>query len=137
MKHGATVRGATFALVLFAAGCGGGGDGGGLSVPTGPITVTVFGQSVASATTPANRLQIAHGTSVSVHLADSTYVGMYTASFVTAPPSSPCITVTPLTSDYVFTISVSSGAACVYPQTADITFADTYGNTAILYVEGT
>ena len=139
MRYGATARGATFALMIFAAGCGVGGGGGsnGLSAPTGPITVTVFGQGKASATTPSNRLQIAHGTSASVHLADDTYVGMYMASMVTDPASSPCITIAPLTSDYVFTISVSAGAACVYPQTADITFSDNYGNTTILYVEGT
>jgi hypothetical protein len=137
MRYGAIARGATFALMLFAAGCGGGGDGGGLIAPTGPITVTVFGQGTASATTPGNRLQIAHGTSVSVHLFDGTYVGLYLASIVSAPPSSPCIAITPLTSDYVFTISVSASAGCVYPQTADITFADNYGNTTILYVQGT
>jgi hypothetical protein len=138
MKYGATARGATFALMLFAAGCGiGGGGGNGLSAPMGPITVTVFGQGKASTTTPDSRLPIAHGTSISVHLADDTYVGMYKASIVTNPPSSPCITISPLTSDYVFTISVSAATACVYPQTADITFGDNYGNTTILYVAGT
>jgi hypothetical protein len=37
----------------------------------------------------------------------------------------------------VFTISVSAAASCAYPQTADITFANNYGNTTTLYVEGT
>ncbi len=118
-------------------GGGGGGAASGLITPTGPITVTVFGQGTGSATTPDNRLQVAHGTSVRVHLADTTYVGLYTASIVTAPPASPCITISPPVSDYVFTISVSNDSGCIYPQTADITFADNYGNTGTLYVQGT
>jgi hypothetical protein len=139
MRCGSAARHASFALLLLAAGCGIGGGGGAAPsfIPAGPITVTVFGQRNATATTPGNPLQIPHGTAVSVHLAEDIYVGMYTASVVTNPPSSPCITINPLTSDYVFTISVSAGAGCAYPQTADITFAENYGHTTTLYVEGT
>jgi hypothetical protein len=76
--------------MFFAAGCGvGGGGSNGLPAPTGPITLTVFGQGKASATTPGNRLQIAHGTSGSVHLAVNTYVGMYMASVVIVPAVEP------------------------------------------------
>jgi len=139
MNHATTARAGAFSLLLlFAAGCGGGGGNDNPTFePAGPITITVFGQGKAITTAPDNRLMIPHGTSVRIHVSEDIYTGTYTTSLVTVPPSSPCITIDPITSDYVFTISASAAATCVYPQTADILFTENFGHTTTLYVEGT
>jgi hypothetical protein len=139
MSSTTAARRVAFALLLlFATGCGGGGGNDNPSFePAGPITITVFGQGKAIMTSPDNRLQIPHGTSARIHVSEDIYTGTYTTTTVTNPPSSPCITIDPITSDYVFTISASAAATCVYPQTADILFTENFGHTTTLYVEGT
>ncbi len=127
-------------LVLCAAsGCGGGGNEwvNPNFQPSGPITVTVFGQHDATNTSPADPLQIPHGTSVAVHVSEDIYIGKYTVALTPGTPSSTCIAITPPISDYVFTISVSGAASCTYPQTASILFTDSFSDTTTVYVEGT
>ena len=121
-------------LLLAASGCGGAGGTPSFEI-TEPISIAPFGQG-ASATTPTSRMSITHGTSVSFHVTEGIYTGNYTTAVVTNPAGSSCITISPSTGNYVFTVSVSAAASCTYPQTADITFTDVVGRSATLYVQG-
>ena len=127
------------AALLSAAACGGGGNDyeNPNFQPTGPITITVFGQHIATNTSPTNPLQIPHGTSVMIHVSEDIYLGTYSTAVTPSPPTSTCITIAPPVSQYVFTISASGAATCSYPQTASIVFTDSFADTTTLYVEGT
>jgi hypothetical protein len=130
-----TVRPWACALLLLAASaCGGAGGTPSFAIDE-PISIAPFGQG-PSATSATNRMSITRGTSVSFHVTEGIYTGNYTTNVVTNPPGSPCITVTPSTGNYVFTVSVSGAASCTYPQTADITFSDVVNRSATLYVQG-
>jgi hypothetical protein len=136
---GAPLSALCTSVLLSAAACGGGGNDykNANFQPTGPITVTVFGQHTATNTSPTNPLQIPHGTSVMIHVSEDIYIGTYATTVAPNPPTSTCITIAPPVSQYVFTISASGAATCTYPQTASILFTDSYADTTTLYVEGT
>jgi hypothetical protein len=121
-------------LLLGASGCGGAGGTPSFTIDE-PIAIAPFGQG-PSATTASSRMSITHGTSVSFHVTEGIYTGNYTTSVVANPAGSSCITITPSTGNYVFTVSVSASPSCTYPQTADITFTDVVGRAATLYVQG-
>ena len=123
------------ALLLFgASGCGGASGTPSFEV-TGPIEVAPFGQGPVT-TSASSRLNITHGSSTSFHVTEGIYTLNYTTTVVTNPAGSSCITITPTTGNYVFTVSVSASPSCTYPQTADITFADVIGHSTTLYVQG-
>jgi hypothetical protein len=121
-------------VLLAAAGCGGAGQTPSFEISE-PIAIAPFGQGAVS-TSATNRLSITHGTSVSFHVTEGIYTGNYTTSAVTNPAGSTCITITPATGNYVFTVSVSASPGCTYPQTADFTFNDVTTHSATLYVQG-
>ena len=122
--------------------CGGGGGGGGGSAapipPSGQILVAASGFQTFNSS-PSNRFSILAGTSRGFNVTESGYSGNFSAAVVAAavqPGTNTCIKVSPSSAPLVFIISTDQGGPiCSYPQTADIKFSDSFGNSTIFYVQ--
>lgn len=102
--------------------------------PSGRIVVSIAGSGTLT-TSAAAPFVLRAGSAQTVTVSEDAYTGVYTAT-----STSSCVTASATNgagagiAPFVIAAAVSS-ATCTYPQTATVTFADAWGNTAAVYVQ--